>query len=60
MYEILRPLAIFMIILGACSGIALFFIAVSGSDKLSKSSSTLWGLFIIGIVAGIILLASIR
>lgn len=59
-YEILKLLSIFLLILGAISGIALFFISVFGSEKVEKFTGHLWGLFIIGILGGIILLISLR
>lgn len=55
--EIFRFLGIIMLLIGLSSGVALFFLAVSGSDRLSKSKSTLWGLFLIGLVAGIIMVS---
>ena len=51
-----------LILLGGASGIALFLRAVVGKDKISEGPgiATLWGLFIIGLVGGIIILASMQ
>lgn len=55
--EILRLVGIGLLILGGASGAALFFRAIGGVDKEEHKSATgtLWGLFIIGMVGGIIL-----
>ena len=41
--------------LGALSGLALFILSVTGSTRLLPASRTLWGLFAIGLAAGIAL-----
>jgi hypothetical protein len=50
-----------LIILGGCSGVALFVRAVGGSDLKDgeKATGTLWGLFIVGVLGGLILLAAV-
>ncbi len=47
-----------LVVLGAASGIALFVSAVTSQDQkaLETRRSTLWGLFLIGIAAGLLLL----
>jgi hypothetical protein len=46
-----------LLILGGLSGVALFLRAVSTRDKATEEAgrSTLWGLFLIGVVGGVIL-----
>lgn len=61
-YVIFRLIGIALVLLGGASGVALFLRAVVGKDKISEGPGigTLWGLFIIGLGAGIIILASTR
>ena len=54
-YMILRFIGIGLVILGGLSGVVLFFRASAGKAE-GSSASTLWGLFIIGLIAGILLL----
>ncbi len=58
-YGILKLVGLGLLLLGGASGIALFFRAVVGKDKISEGPGigTLWGLFIIGLIAGIILMS---
>ncbi len=51
----LRILSYFLMTLGALSGLALFVLSVSGSERLQHASRTLWGLFAIGLAVGIAL-----
>jgi hypothetical protein len=48
-----------LLVLGGLSAIALFIRAVIGREKISEGPGmgTLWGLFVIGIVTGLVLLA---
>lgn len=48
-----------LVILGGVSGVSLFFRAVVGKDKVSEGPGmgTLWGLFIGGIVGGLIIMS---
>ena len=48
-----------LLLLGGASGMALFIRAVIGKDSISQGPGigTLWGLFIIGIIAGLILIS---
>jgi hypothetical protein len=48
-----------LLVLGGLSAIALFVRAVIGREKISEGPGmgTLWGLFVIGMVAGLVLLA---
>ena len=60
--EIIRGAGIILLILGGVSGVALFFRAISGTDqeKTASATATLWGIFIVGMLAGIIILAVTR
>ena len=51
----LRVLSYFLMTLGSLSGLALFVLSVTGSTRLQPASRTLWGLFAIGLAAGIAL-----
>jgi hypothetical protein len=51
----LRILSYFLMTLGALSGLALFILSVTGSPRLQPAMRTLWGLFAIGLAAGIAL-----
>ncbi|MBU1707696.1 hypothetical protein KKG05_07565 [bacterium] len=59
-YTIFRAIGLGLVSLGGLSGIVLFGRAALGKDKISEGPGigTLWGLFIIGLVSGIIILAS--
>ncbi|MEW6417885.1 MAG: hypothetical protein AB1480_07165 [Nitrospirota bacterium] len=59
MAQILWLLGIGLLILGALSGAALFFRAVTAKDKATEETGrgTLWGLFILCTIGGIILLS---
>lgn len=58
-YDIFGALAIVLLSLSAASGVALFAKAVTGIERIpEKGVSTLWGLFIIGLTVGIIILAA--
>ena len=61
-YVILHLIGLGLVFLGGASGIALFLRAVVGKDKISEGPGigTLWGLFIIGLVGGIIIMVSTR
>ena len=55
--EIFRVVGIGLLMLGALSGVALFFKASFGTAETSESSmATLWGLFILGLAGGLILI----
>jgi hypothetical protein len=43
-------------ILGGFAGVALFLRAVRAKEKDPAGQSTLWGLFLVGIIGGLILL----
>jgi hypothetical protein len=50
-----------LVLLGGASGVALFCLAVFGKEKIrDERRGTLWGLFVLGLVGGIIILASVR
>ncbi len=53
---VLNLVGIGLLLLAAASGIALFVRAVGRSDK-GPGLSTLWGLFLIGLMAGLMLVA---
>ncbi len=57
--EIIRIAGIALLILGGVSGFALFLRAISGADeeKTKAATGTLWGIFIVGMVGGITILA---
>ena len=58
-YDIFRALGIVLLSLGAASGVALFAKAVTGPSRIpEKGVSTLWGLFIIGLAVGIVIIAA--
>ncbi len=48
-----------LLVLGGVSAVALFVRAVIGREKISEGPGigTLWGLFVIGLVGGLVLLA---
>lgn len=56
---VLNMVGIGLLLLAGASGIALFVRAVSKSDKYAQGIglSTLWGLFLIGLMAGLMLVA---
>jgi len=58
-YGIFKLVGLGLLLLGGVSGVALFFRAVVGKDKISEGPGigTLWGLFIIGLIAGLILIS---
>jgi len=60
--EIIRGAGIILLILGGASGVALFVRAISGTDqdKTTSATATLWGIFIVGVLGGIIILAVTR
>lgn len=60
--EILFATGIVLLFLGGFSGVALFLRVLFGADKKEeeKGTSTLWGLFIAGVVGGIILILTTR
>jgi hypothetical protein len=55
--SIFRIVGIVLLILGASSGLALFLRAVLNADtkEAEKATSTLWGLFIVGLIGGIVM-----
>ncbi len=55
---IFRLIGYGLIILGGASGLALFLRASLGREKISQGPgmSTLWGLFITGLAAGVLLI----
>lgn len=57
---VLYVVGIGLLVLGGASGIALFVRAVSKNDSLAQGPgvTTLWGLFLIGLVAGLMLIAA--
>ena len=59
---ILRLIGYGLLLLGAASATALFVRASLGKEKISEGPgmSTLWGLFITGLVAGILALAGVH
>ncbi len=60
-HHIFYVVGIGLLLLGGASGIALFVRAVIGKEKISEGPGmgTLWGLFVTGILAGIVILATI-
>jgi hypothetical protein len=56
---VLYLVGIGLIILGGSSGIALFMRAMGKSETLAQGPgmTTLWGLFLIGILAGLMLIS---
>jgi len=57
---VLYIVGIGMLILGGASGVALFLRAIGKNDSLAQGPgvTTLWGLFLIGLVAGLMLIAA--
>lgn len=47
-----------LLALGGASGAALFFRAIGGADQKDseKATATLWGLFIVGVLGGLVIL----
>lgn len=56
---ILHAIAIILLILSCLAGGMLLILATFNGEKLSKGATkeTLWGLFITGLVAGVIMIA---
>ena len=56
--KIFFMVGVVLLLLGGGSGIALFFRAISGATTRESEGATgvLWGLFLLGIVAGLILI----
>jgi len=49
------------VLLGGASGVALFSKAAFGKNRISdECKATLWGLFILGLTGGMVILASVR
>ncbi len=57
---VLNLVGIGLVLLGGSSGIALFLRAIGNNDKLAQGPgmTTLWGLFLIGLLAGLMLIAA--
>ena len=57
---VLNLVGIGLVLLGGASGVALFLRAIRGNDKLAQGPgmTTLWGLFLIGLLAGLMLIAA--
>ncbi|MEK7396926.1 MAG: hypothetical protein AAB116_08320 [Candidatus Poribacteria bacterium] len=60
MHNVLMFIGFLLLLLGSISGFALLVIAIFYRDNLSKSSATLWGIFILGLAGGTIIMALIR
>ncbi len=58
--EIYISLSVLLMIIGVGAGGALFYLAIKGSDKLTKASPTLWALFIAGVAGGLLVLETVR
>ncbi|MFH1009614.1 MAG: hypothetical protein V1784_00085 [bacterium] len=55
---IFRIIGYGLVLLGGASGLALFCQAVFVKNKIAEGRGTLWGLFILGLAGGTIILAS--
>jgi hypothetical protein len=55
--EVLRYLGIGLLVLGGLSAISLLFLAVIAPERLSKVSRTLWSLFYITLLLGLVVLS---
>jgi hypothetical protein len=57
---VLYVVGIGLLLLGGASGIALFVRAIGKNDNLAQGPgmTTLWGLFLIGLLAGLMLIAA--
>jgi hypothetical protein len=57
---VLYVVGIGLLLLGGASGIALFVRAIGKNDSLAQGPgmTTLWGLFLIGLLAGLMLIAA--
>ncbi|MBK6799595.1 MAG: hypothetical protein IPL01_05110 [Acidobacteria bacterium] len=57
---VLYVVGIGLVLLGGASGIALFVRAVARNENLAQGPgmTTLWGLFLIGLIAGLMLIAA--
>lgn len=57
---VLYIVGIGMLLLGGASGVALFLRAIGRNDTLAQGPgvTTLWGLFLIGLVGGLMLIAA--
>ena len=57
-YELIRLVGRFLLVLGGASGVVLFLRALVGRDKISEGPgmNTLWGLFVVGLVCGILII----
>jgi hypothetical protein len=58
--EIVLATGVVLLILGGSSGTALFLRVLFGADKKEgeKGTSTLWGLFITGVIGGLFLVVT--
>jgi len=58
--EIVLATGVVLLTLGGFSGIALFLRVLFGADKKEgeKGTSTLWGLFITGVIGGLFLVVT--
>ena len=57
---VLYIVGIGLLILGGAAGVALFVRAMAKNDKMAQGPgmTTLWGLFLIGLLAGLMLIAA--
>ncbi len=57
---VLYIVGIGLLLLGGASGVALFYRAVARNENLAQGPgmTTLWGLFLIGLLAGLMLIAA--
>jgi hypothetical protein len=58
--SVLYVVGIGLLLLGGASGVALFIRAIGKNDSLAQGPgmTTLWGLFLIGLLAGLMLIAA--
>ncbi len=58
--EVLRYMGIVLLVLGGFAAAALLVLAVVSPERLSRVSKTLWGLFFINLVMGLVLLSFVK
>jgi hypothetical protein len=56
---ILNLVGIGLVLLGGASGVALFLRSIGSNDNLAQGPgmTTLWGLFLIGLITGLLLIS---
>lgn len=59
MTTLFKYLGYFFLFLGVASGVSLFLFSILDKDLKDRSVATLWALFFIGIIAGVLIFGKI-